>query len=125
MKRFFILTFCLLFLLAFVGCNSSKSEEKLISGTYYMSGDFDEGLTPYVSLSLEDCGFAMGAGSIVSFQARGSFRVEGSSLVATTPISTFAFEIKNSKTLILIDNGDNEFFQLKENTEFIHSDTMQ
>ena len=24
-----------------------------------MSGDFDEGLTPYVSLSLEDGGFAM------------------------------------------------------------------
>lgn len=125
MKRFFILTFCLLFLLAFVGCNSSKSEEKLISGTYYMQGDFDEGLTPYVSLSLEDGGFAMGAGSTVSFQAQGSFSIEGNSLVATTQISTFVFEIKDSKTLILIDNGDNEFFQLKENTEFIHSDTMR
>ena len=124
MKRFFILTFFLLFLLAFVGCNSSKSEEKLISGTYYMSGDFDEGLTPYVSLSLEDGGFAMGAGSIVSLQAQGSFSVEGNSLVATTQISTFVFEIKDSKTLILIDSGDNEFFQLKENTEFINSDTM-
>ena len=125
MKRFFILTFCLLFLLTFVGCNSSKSEEKLISGTYYMSGDFDEGLTPYVSLSLEDGGFAMGAGSIVSLQAQGSFGVEGNSLVATTQISTFVFEIKDSKTLILIDSGDNEFFQLKENTEFINSDTMR
>ena len=125
MKRFFILTFCLLFLLTFVGCNSSKSEEKLISGTYYMSGDFDEGLTPYVSLSLEDGGFAMGAGSIVSLQAQGSFSVEGNSLVATTQISTFVFEIKDLKTLILIDSGDNEFFQLKENTEFIYSDTMR
>ena len=125
MKRFFILTFCLLFLLTFVGCNSSKSEEKLISGTYYMSGDFDEGLTPYVSLSLEDGGFAMGAGSIVSLQAQGSFSVEGNSLVATTQISTFVFEIKDLKTLILIDSGDNEFFQLKENTEFINSDTMR
>ena len=125
MKRFFILTFCLLFLLAFVGCNSSESEEKLISGTYYMSGDFDEGLTPYVSLSLEDGAFAMGTGSIVSLQAQGSFSVEGNSLVATTQISTFVFEIKDSKTLILIDSGDNEFFQLKENTEFINSDTMR
>ena len=67
----------------------------------------------------------MGAGSTVSFQAQGSFSIEGNSLVATTQISTFVFEIKDSKTLILIDNGDNEFFQLKENTEFIHSDTMR
>ncbi len=125
MKHIICCLICLIVALSFVGCNSIKTEEDLISGTYYMSGDFDEGLTPYVSLSLEDGGFAMGAGSIVSFQAQGSFSIEGNSLVATTQISTFVFEIKDSKTLILIDNGDNEFFQLKENTEFIHSDTMR
>ena len=125
MKRIFIFALCLIHVLLFVGCNSVETEENLTSGTYYMVGDFEEGLTPYVSLSLEDGGFAMGAGSVVSFQAQGSFSVEGNSLVAKTQISTFVFEIKDSKTLILIDNGDNEFFQLKENTEFIYSDTMR
>lgn len=125
MKRIICISVSLIVLLVCVGCSSNSDTIALSSGIYYAEGDYEEELTPYVSLSLKDGGFAMGAGSIVSFQVQGSFSVEGNSLVATTQISTFVFEIKDSKTLILIDNGDNEFFQLKENTEFIHSDTMR
>lgn len=94
------------------------------SGTYEMAGDFDEGLTPYVWLSLEDGSVAIGAGSLASFQVQGSFEIEGNTVVAQTQLGTFVFEIKDSKTLVLIDSGDSEFFQLNEGLEFIYSDTI-
>ena len=124
MKRFFVFMLCLL-LFTFVGCNSIESEDQLTSGTFYMAGDFEEGLTPYVSLSLDDNTFRMGAGSLVSFQAYGSFEINGSKLIATSQITTFVFEIKDSKTLVLVDNGDNEYFQLEENSQFVYSDELQ
>ena len=110
---------CLIVLFACVGCSSNSNNVTLTSGNYYAEGDFEEGLTPYVSLSLDDNTFRIGAGSLVSFQAYGSFETNGSKLIATSQITTFVFEIKDSKTLVLVDNGDNEYFQLAENTEFV------
>ena len=125
MKRIIGCLICIVVALSFVGCNSIKTEEDLISGTYYMDGDFEEGLTPYVYLSVENSDFSMGAGSVVSFAANGSFTIEGNTLIADTQIATFVFKIENSKTLVLIDNGDNEYFQLEENSQFVYSDKLQ
>ena len=72
-----------------------------------------------MSLSLDDNTVRVGAGSLFSLQAYGSFEINGSKLIATSQITTFVFEIKDSRTLVLIDNGDNENFQLAENTVFI------
>lgn len=49
MKRFFILILCSFILTAFVGCNSGVSEENATYEIYYMTGDFAEGLTPYIA----------------------------------------------------------------------------
>ena len=125
MKRFVSCFLCFIVVLSFAGCNSGETKEKLTSGTYYMLGDFEEGLTPYVSLSLDDHTFRMGAGSLVSFQAYGSFEINGNKLIATSQITTFVLEIKDSKTLVLVDNGDNEYFQPAENSQFVYSDKMQ
>lgn len=125
MKRIICCLICLIVALSFVGCNSIKNEEDLISGTYYMVGDFEEGLRPYVWLSVENRDFSMGAGSIISFAANGSFTIKEDTLVATTQIATFVFNITDSNTLVLVDNGDNEFFQLAENSTFVYSDNSQ
>lgn len=125
MKRIICCLICLIVALSFVGCNSIKTEEDLISGTYYMVGDFEEGLRPYVWLSVENRDFSMGAGSVVSFAANGSFTIKEDVLVATTQIATFVFNITDSNALVLVDNGDNEFFQLAENSEFVYSDNLQ
>ena len=108
---------------SFVGCNSDTPP--VPSGIYYVKGDFEEGLTPYVFLSLDDNTFSMGAGSLVSFAANGSFTIEEDTLVATTPIATFVFNIADSNTLVLVDNGDNEYFQLAEDSEFVYSDDLK
>ena len=124
MKHIIGCLICIVVALSFVGCNSIKTEEDLISGTYYMDGDFEEGLTPYVYLSVENSDFSMGAGSVISFATNGSFTIEGNTLIADTQIATFIFKIENSKTLVLIDNGDNEYFQLEENSQFVYSDKL-
>ena len=125
MRRIICCLICIIVALSFVGCNSGETKEKLTSGTYYMDGDFEKGLTPYVSLALDDHTFRMGAGSLVSFQAYGSFEINGSKLIATSQFTTFIFEIKDSETLVLVDNGDNEYFQLAENAQFVYSDKMR
>ena len=116
---------CIVVALSFVGCNSIKTDEDLFSGTYYMDGDFEEGLRPYVYLSIENGDFSMGAGSVVSFAANGSFTIVEKTLIADTQIATFVFKIADPKTLILIDNGDNEYFQLAENSQFVYSNKLQ
>ena len=125
MKRVASCFLCFIVVLSFAGCNASKTKEKLTSGTYYMDGDFTEGSTPYVYLSVENGGFSMGAGSVFSFVAIGSYTIKEDTLVATTQIATFVFKIEDSKTLLLIDNGDNEYFQLAENSYFIYSNNFQ
>ena len=125
MRRIICYLICIVVALSFVGCNSIKTEEDLFSGTYYMDGDFEEGLRPYVYLSIKNGDFSMGTGSVVSFAANGSFTIEGNTLIADTQIATFIFKIANSKTLVLIDSGDNEYFQLEENSQFVYSDKLQ
>ena len=120
MKRRICCLICLLMLSSFVGCNSDTTP--VLSGNYYAVGNYEEGLTPYVSLSLDDNTFSMGAGSLVSFAANGSFVIKEDSLVATTQIATFVFDITDSNTLVLVDNGNNEFFQPAKNLEFVYSD---
>ena len=123
MKRILCCLICLVMLFLFVGCNSNTTP--VLSGIYYVKGDFEEGLTPYVSLSLDDNTFSMGAGSLFSFAANGSFTIEEDTLVATTQIATFVFNITDSNTLVLVDNGDNEYFQLAENSKFVYSDDLK
>lgn len=122
MKRIICCLICLLMLFSFVGCNSDTTP--VLSGNYYAVGDYEKGLTPYVSLSLDDNTFSMGAGSLFSFAANGSFVIKEDTLVATTQIATFVFDITDSNTLVLVDNGDNEFFQPAENSEFVYSDDL-
>ena len=123
MKRILCCLICLLMLFSFVGCNSDTTP--VLSGNYYVKGDFEEGLTPYVSLSLDDNTFSMGAGSLVSFAANGSFTIEENTLVATTQIATFVFNIADSNTLVLVDNGGNDFFKIPINTQFIYSEDLK
>ena len=68
---------------------------------------------------------AWGAGSLVSFAANGSFTIEEDTLVATTQIATFVFNIADYNTLVLVDNGYNEYFQLAEDSEFVYSDDLK
>ena len=119
MKRVIYYLICLLMLFSFVGCNSNTPS--VLSGNYYAEGDFEEGLTPYVQLSLDDNTFSIGAGSLVSFSAYGSFSIEKDTLVATTQIATFVFDITDSNTLVLVDNGDNEYFKTPVNTRFVYN----
>ena len=82
MKRTVCITVCILVLLACVGCSSHSNTVSLTSGMYYAEGDYEAGLTPYVSLSFDDNTFSMGAGSLASFAAIGSFTIEEDTLVA-------------------------------------------
>ena len=61
MKRTLCCLISLFMFFSFVGCNSDTPP--VLSGIYYVRGDFEEGLTP----SLDDNTFSMGAGSLVSF----------------------------------------------------------
>ena len=125
MKRIVFCFLCLVVVLSIAGCNAVETKEKLTSGTYYMDGDFEEGLTPYVYLCVENGDFSMGAGSVVSFAANGSFTIEKNTLIADTQIAKFVFKITDSNTLVLVDNGDNEYFQLAENSQFIYSNKLK
>ena len=122
MKHISFVAVCLAFLLVIPGCAPNRLDSALTPGNYYAVGDYEENLTPYLFLNTDDQSFILGAGSIISYAEIGSFKIKDGKLIAKSQTTTFVFKVKNPKTLILIDNGDNDYFKLPENTEFVLSD---
>ena len=119
MKRTVAL-FLSIIIIGLTACQNTESESCAHpSGTYYMVGEFEELMAPYLALDFEDHTFRMGAGSLFSYQEYGSFIVSDNQITATSQSTVFVFEIKDNNTLILVDNGDNEYFMMPENAEYI------
>ena len=60
MKRIICFLICLLMLFSFVGCDSDTTP--VLSGSYYAVGDYEEMLTPYLWLDINENKFSLGAG---------------------------------------------------------------
>lgn len=123
MKRIICCLICFLTLLSAVGCSSDTTP--VLSGNYYAVGDYDEMLTPYLSLDTDNSKFSFGAGSIVSVALYGSYKITDGKLIATSRDTTFEFEIKDNNTLVLIDNGEKEIFEIPQDTEFEYSEELK
>ena len=123
MKRIICFLICLLMLFSFVGCDSDTTP--VFFGSYYAVGDYEEMLTPYLSLDTDNNEFRFGAGSVVSYQEYGSYKIADGKIIATSQSTTFEFEIKDKNTLILIHNGDNDFFKIPINTQFVYSEDLK
>ena len=125
MRKILCITICLIVLFTCVGCSSNSDNVTLTFGNYYAVGDYEKMMTPYLWLDTENHTFSMGAGSVISYAENGTYQVEDGKIFATSQSTTFVFEIKNSKTLILIDNGDNDYFKIPLKTEFIYSTELK
>lgn len=125
MKQYTYILVCIFLIFAIVGCSSNNDTITLASGNYYIVGDYEEHMTPYLWIDAEEHTFSLGAGSIISYAERGSFEINEGKLVATSQSTTFVFEIKDNKTLILIDSGDDEYFKLPSNSEFVYSEELR
>ena len=120
MKKIVVAFLFVIVAVSFVACQNAQSDPcELPSGTYYMVGEFEEMMTPYLALNFEDHTFRMGAGSLVSYQEYGSFIVSDNRITATSQSTVFVLEIKDNNTLILVDNGDNEYFKMPNNSEYV------
>ena len=123
MKRIICYLICLLMLFSFVGCDSATTP--VLSGSYYAVGDYEEMLTPYLSLDTDNNEFRFGAGSVVSYHEYVSYKIADGNIIATSQSTTFEFEIKDKNTLVLIDNGDNAYFKIPINTQFVYSEDLK
>ena len=124
MKRFLCCFICIVLMLSSAGCNSNDNTP-ILSGSYYAVGDYEEMVTPYLSLDTDNNEFRFGAGSVVSYQEYGSYKIADGKIIATSQRTTFEFEIKDKNTLVLIDNGDNEYFKIPINTQFVFSKDLK
>ena len=125
MKRFISFFICLIILISFSSCNADNNATSLRSGNYYAVGDYEEMLTPYLGLDTDQKTFSFGPGSVISYAERGNYTVVDGSIIATSQSTTFQFEIVDKNTLILIDNGDNEYFKIPVNTQFVFSKVLK
>lgn len=125
MKRIISFFICLIILISFSSCNADNNATSLRSGSYYAVGDYEEMLTPYLGLDTDQKTFSFGAGSVISYAERGNYAVVDGSIIATSQSTTFQFEIVDKNTLILIDNGDNEYFKIPVNTQFVFSEVLK
>ena len=120
MKKLFLTILFFTICLNLFSCQNINSDScNLSSGTYYMLGNYEELMTPYVALNFEDYTFRMGAGALFSYEEHGEFIIENDTIKATSQSTIFIFKITDNNSLVLIDNGDNEYFQMPENSEFV------
>ncbi len=125
MKRIICFFTCLIILISFSSCNADNNVTSLRSGNYYAVGDYEEMLTPYLWLDTDPKNFSFGAGSVVSYAEYGTYEVVDGTIIATSQSTTFQFEIVDKNTLVLIDNGDNEYFKIPVNTQFVFSEDLK
>ena len=123
MKRMICCLICLLILFSFAGCNTDTTPVR--SGNYYAVGDYEEMLTPYLWIDTDKKEFSLGAGSIVSYAEYGTYEIEDDKIIATSQSTTFEFEIIDKNTLAMIDNGDNGYFKIPINTQFVYSEDLK
>ena len=117
MRKVLSVLICLSILLVFVGCSADHSNIGLTSGFYYIVGDYEEFMTPYLKLYLDENTFYLGMGTILSYAERGSFTIENGKLIGKSQNTTFIFEITDSNTLVLVQNE--LFDELPENACFV------
>ena len=117
MKKYITAFLTIVTILMLVGCNSETP--KLCNGQYNAVGDYEEFMTPYIELDTDKNEFRLCAGAIISYSEHGTYKETKGTLIATTQNTTFTFEIKDEKTLVLIDNGGYENLQIPINTQFV------
>lgn len=128
MKRLLCLIVCLLFVVMMTGCQANRNAI-MVGAAYYRVGDYDKGMTPYISFS-EDNNFCMGGGMALSFAEPGEFEIKGNKLTAESESMIWVFEIKSKNKLVLIDkenksgNNDIDFFKLPIKAEFVYSNDL-
>ena len=125
MKRIISFFICLIILISFSGCNADNNATSLRSGNYYAVGDYEKMLTPYLWLDTDQKTFLFGAGSVISYAEHGTYAVVDGTIIATSQSTTFQFKLVDNNTLILIDNGDNEYFKIPINTQFVFSEGLK
>lgn len=124
MKRLLCCVVCIVLIFSFIGCNSD-SNNSVLSGNYYAVGDYEEMLTPYLWLDTNENKFSLGAGSVVSYAENGSYEIVDGKIIATSQSARFEFEIQDKSTLVLTDNGDNDYFKIPTNTQFVYSKDLK
>ena len=129
MKRFFCWLLCFLLVFSLIGCTDSNdvssSDISLQSGNYFAVGDYEKFSTPYVSFNTENHQFEFCGGVLFSFAYRGSYKIEGEKIIATSQSTIFQFEIIDKNTVVLVDYGDEEDFYAPLNTKFVFSEEMK
>ncbi len=123
MKRICCCLICLLMLFSTVGCSPDTSPVR--SGSYYAVGDYEEMLTPYLWIDTDKNIFSLGAGAIVSYAEHGTYEIVDGKVIATSQRTTFEFEIKDRNTLVLINNGDNAYFKIPVDTQFVYGKELK
>ena len=100
MKKVVVAFLTMIIAVSFVACQNTQSDPcELPSGRYYMVGEFEEMMTPYLHLNFDDYTFSMGAGALVSYAENGSFVVKENKITATSQSTVFVFEIKDNNSL--------------------------
>ncbi len=124
MRRILCSFVCLALIVSFTGCNT-KDPISLPSGSYYAVGDYEEMMTPYLWLDADNNEFSFGAGSVISYAEYGTYEVVDGKIIATSQSTIFEFEIKDNNTLVLINNGENDYFKIPVNTQFVFSKDLK
>ena len=124
MKKVLCTILSLLMIFSLSACKNDGNIT-LCSGNYYAVGDYEEGLTPYFSFNIKDNTFYVTGGSVVSLRLSGNFKIIDNKLIAELEGERFAFEIKNSKTIVLIGNTNWANINLPKNTKFVYSTKLK
>ena len=125
MKKQLCVAMSLVLVFAFVGCIPKNRTPELSSGYYYATGEYEEGLTPVITIVSEKKEISICEGHFYSYAENGIYKIKSGNLIAETENTKFTFEIKDENTLVLTQFTDKVWDWLQVGMEFVYSDDMK
>ena len=125
MKKQLCIAMSLVLVFAFAGCTSKNRTPELSSGDYYAAGEYEEGLTPVVTVISDKKEICISAGHVYSYAENGTYKIKSGNLIVETGNTRFTFEIKDENTLVLTQFTDKIWDWLQAGVEFVYSDDMK
>ncbi|MGN0453274.1 MAG: hypothetical protein ACI4GZ_05690 [Ruminococcus sp.] len=80
---------------------------------------------PYLSLNTAESTFTIGQSLLSSYLEKGLYSISDGKITAISENTTFVFEIADSDTLVLIDNGGTEKMELPVDTKFVYDEDFK
>jgi len=105
-----------------IGVSRTGKPVQLRSGSYFLEGDGEKTMIPYLYMDQETNSAHLSGGMAMSYAETGTITRNGSQLLVETGTTTYVFRVQDENTLVLTDCTGENPFALPPEGELVYSE---